>query len=108
MNEAAVSSDVADLVATCAGVDRRSSPPGVRSGPRTPGSMPTLERRERVLLQMADMVSFLSTVGLGSFALRQTEPVRAGALSIQHMTVTVLALVVSFHLHGMYRGRTRC
>ncbi|MGE3795542.1 MAG: sugar transferase [Dehalococcoidia bacterium] len=64
--------------------------------------MPTFERKERVVLQIADVAMFTLTAVLGSYALWQVDPVRAGVPSVQHVLVSVLALVVSFHLHGMY------
>jgi exopolysaccharide biosynthesis polyprenyl glycosylphosphotransferase len=65
--------------------------------------MPTFERRERVLLQVADAATLSLTAVLGSFALWLVEPTRAGSVSARDIIVTVLALAVSFHLHGMYR-----
>lgn len=100
-----MSLDVTTPIAASASTGAMGSSAGLRvaAGSRTRRSMPTLERWERVVLQVADATAFTLAAVLGALALWAVDPVRAGVPSVQHVLVTVSALTVSFHLHGMYR-----
>lgn len=67
------------------------------------GLLPTLERRHRVLLQVADTIVLFVTAVVGAKALQLIEPARAGELSVHRVLVAVLSLALSLHLHGLYR-----
>ncbi|MEV3902816.1 sugar transferase [Mycobacterium sp. NPDC050551] len=64
---------------------------------------PELGQRQRYLLRISDVLALTASAALGGTALNLISPVRAGDLGVRDIIVTVLAMVVALHLHGLYR-----
>jgi exopolysaccharide biosynthesis polyprenyl glycosylphosphotransferase len=64
---------------------------------------PTLGRRHRYCLEIADVATLMASAVLGAIALSYISPVRAGNLGIRDIAVAAVAMAVALHLHGLYR-----
>lgn len=64
---------------------------------------PALGRRQRYLLRLSDVVALTMSAALGALALDLLSPIRAGNLGVRDMVLTIVAMVLALHLHGLYR-----
>jgi exopolysaccharide biosynthesis polyprenyl glycosylphosphotransferase len=83
--------------------DSRSPRDGISGAPKDGCDAPDLERRHRLVLRAADVATATASPVIGAGALALSDPARAGDMLSWHKVVAAVAIVVSLHLHGLYR-----
>jgi exopolysaccharide biosynthesis polyprenyl glycosylphosphotransferase len=80
-----------------------AAPKPLPPGGARPAHALRLERRHRALLYLADGLALLVSAALGAVALTWLDPTRAGDVHLWSLAITSVTLVISLHLHGLYR-----